>query len=110
MLVLALYQVPEKKAKKKKNKEAGGSLRHKGTSDAVSGETKISSCYEGDEDEEEEEEESNSPLKEKKKRAVSADLEAKAPKKERISLSDGSDADAEDIPEWRPRSKPLAAS
>src|SRR5215216_4790152 len=53
---------PEKKAKKK-SKEAKGGLRHKGTSDAVSGETEIPSSHEGDEDEEEEEAESDSPLK-----------------------------------------------
>ena len=49
MLVLAPYQVPEKKAKKK-SKEAKGGLRRKGTSDTVSGETKAHSSHEGDED------------------------------------------------------------
>ena len=38
MLVLALYQAPENKAKKK-GKEAKGGLRHKGTSVVVSEET-----------------------------------------------------------------------
>ena len=55
MLVPAPYQAQEKKAKKK-GKEAKSGLRHKGTSDAVSGDTKALSSHEGDEDEEEEEE------------------------------------------------------
>lgn len=98
MLAPASYQAPEKKAKKK-GKEAKGGLRHKGTSDAVFGDTEALSSHEGGEDEEEEEEESNSPLKgKKKKRAASADLEAEASKRRKISLSDGSDSDAEVIP------------
>ena len=59
MLVLAPYKALEKKTKMK-GKEAKSGLRHKGTSDATSGDTKAPS-HEGDEDEEEEE--SNSPLK-----------------------------------------------
>ena len=56
----------------------------------------------------EEEEESHSPLKGgKKKRGASADLEAEASKKGRISLTDDSESDAD---EWRPRPKPLAGS
>ena len=66
MLVPALYQAPEKKAKKK-GKEARSGLRRKGTSDAASGDTEALSSHEGDEDEEEEEE-SNSPLKGGKKK------------------------------------------
>ena len=54
---------PPGMAKKKKGKEAKDGLRRKGTSDAVSGETKVLSSHEGDEDEEEEEAESDSPLK-----------------------------------------------
>ena len=38
------------------------------------------------------------------------DLEAEASKKGKISLSDDSESDAEAIPEWRPRLKPLAES
>ena len=83
----------------------------KGTSDTASGDTEAPSSHEGDEYEEEEEEESNSPLKgRKKKRAASVDLEAEASKRGKISLLDGSDSDAEAIPEWCPRSRPLAAS
>ena len=54
MLVPTPYQASEKKAKKK-SKEAKDGLRCKGTSDAVSGDTKVLSSHEGDEDEEEEE-------------------------------------------------------
>ena len=61
MLVLAPYQAPEKKAKKK-GKEARGGLRRKGNSDVTSEDTEVLSSHEGYEDEEEEEE-SNSPLK-----------------------------------------------
>ena len=59
----------------------------------------------------EEEEESGSPLKgRKKKRVTSIDPEAEASKRGKISLSDGSDSDAEAIPKRRPRTKPLAES
>ena len=108
MLVLAPYQAPEKKAKKK-GKEAKSGLRRRGTSDAAPEDTEVLSSHEGDEDEEEEEEESNSPLKgRKKKRAASVDPEVEASKRGKISLSDGSDSDAEVIPERRLRSKSLA--
>ena len=107
MLVPAPYQAPEKKAKKK-SKEAKGGLRRKGASDVVSEDTETLSSHD---DDEEEEEESNSPLKGgKKKRGASVDLEAEASNKGKISLTDDSDTDAEAIPEWRPRSKPLAES
>ena len=110
MLVPAPYQAPEKKAKKK-SKEAKGGLHHKGTSHDVSGDTKVLSSHEEDEDEEEEEAESNSPPKgSRKKRAASVDPEAEAPKRGTISLPDGLDSNAEAIPEWRPRPKPLAES
>ena len=111
MLVPAPYQAPEKKAKKK-GKEAKGGLRRKVTLDAMSGETEAPSSHERDEDEEEEKEaENDSPLKgRKKKRAASVDPEAEAYKRGKTSLSDGLDSDAEGIPEWRPRSKPLADS
>ena len=61
MFIPAPYQEPEKA--KKNSKEAKGSLRRKGTSDAVSGETEALSSHEGDEDEKKEEGESDSPLK-----------------------------------------------
>ena len=110
MLVPAPYQAPDKKAKKK-GKEAKGGPRHKGPSDTMSGETEALSSHEGDDDEEEEEAESDSPLKgRKKKRAASVDPEAEASKRGKITLSDGSDTDAEHTPTRRPREKPLATS
>ena len=73
MLVPVPYQAPEKKAKKKKGKEAKGAPRHKGPSDIVYGETEALSSHDGDDEEEEEEVESDSPHKgRKKKRAASA--------------------------------------
>ena len=77
----------------------------------MSGETEVPSSHEGDEDEEEEAAESDSPLKgRKKKRAASADPEEGASKREKITLSDGLDTDAEHIPKRLPRAKPLATS
>ena len=97
------------KKDKKKNKEAESGLHHEGTSDAMSGGTEAPSSHEGDENEEEEEEEDNPPLK-GKKRADSIDPEARASKRGKLSLSDDSDSDIEDIPKPRPRTKPLAES
>ena len=98
--------MPEKNAKKK-GKEARSVLRRKGTSGVASRDTEALSSHEGDEDEEEEEDESNSPLKEKKKkRAASADPEAEVSKRGKISLSDGSDSDAEAIPSGTPGQSP----
>ena len=107
MLVPAPYQALEKKAKKK-SKAAKGGLRRKGASDVVSEDTKTLSSHDEDE---EEEEERNSPLKGgKKKRLASVELDTEASKKGRISLMDDSETNADDIHEWRPRSKPLAES
>ena len=109
MLVPAPYQAPEKKAKKK-GKEARSGLRCKGTSGIASEDTEVLSSPEGDEDEEDKEE-SNSPLKGgKKKRGASADLEAEASRKGKLSLSDDLESDVEAIHEWNPRPKPLAES
>nr|XP_045087525.1 fibrous sheath CABYR-binding protein-like [Aegilops tauschii subsp. strangulata] len=110
MLVLAPYQAPEKKAKKK-GKENKGGPRHRGPSDAMSGETEALSCHEGGEDEEEEEAESDSPHKgRKKKRTASEDPEEEAPKRGNIVLQDSSDSESEQIRKKLPRAKPLAAS
>ena len=100
MLVLAPYQAPEKKAKKK-GKEAKGGLRRKGTSDAVSGIPKLSPPTR---------EMKTKRRRRKKKMATFVDPEAEASKRGKISLSDGSDSDAEAIPKRRPRTKPLAES
>ena len=106
MLVSALYQVPEKKAKKK-GKETRGGLRRKDTSDTKSEDSKTSSSR----DEDVEEEESNSPPKgRKKKRPASADLEAEAAKKGKPYLSNDSKGDADAIQKRQPRPKPLAKS
>lgn len=109
MLVPAPYQAPEKKAKKK-GKEVRSGLRHKGTSDIMSEDTKALSSHEGDEDEEEEEENNSPPQGGKKKRGASADLEAEASKKGKLFLSDDSESDVEAVPEWHPRPKPSAES
>ena len=109
MLVPAPYQAPEKKAKKKKGKEAKGGPRHKGPSDTVSGETEALSSHEGDEEEEEEEAESDAPLRGRKKnRAASKDPEEEAPKRGKITLSNGSDPETKPIPKRLPRVNPLA--
>nr|XP_020155682.1 neurofilament heavy polypeptide-like [Aegilops tauschii subsp. strangulata] len=107
-----VIQVPVKKDNKKKNKEAESDLRHEGTLDALSGGTEAPSSHEGDEDEdeeEEEEEEDDPPLK-GKKRAQSADPEAGASKRGKLSLSDDSDSGAKAIPKPRSRAKPPAES
>ena len=62
------------------------------------------------EEEAEEEEEEDDPPRKGKKRAASADPEAEASKKGKISLSDDSDSDTEIIPERRLRPKPPAES
>ena len=90
MLVPVPYQAPEKKAKKKRGKEAKGDLCRKCPSDVVSGETEIPSSHEGDEDQEEEEAESDSPLKGRnKKRAASIDPEEGPSKRGKVTLLDG---------------------
>ena len=95
---------------KKKGKEARSGHRRKGTSDAASRNTEAPSSHEGDEDEEEEEE-SNSPLKGgKKKTGASVDLEVEASKKGMLSLLADSESDAEALPQWNPRPKPVAGS
>ena len=99
MLVPAPYQAPAKKDKKKKREES--------TSDAMSGDADAQSSHEGDDEEEEEEED---PLCKGKKRAASEDLEAEASKRDKITLPDDSESDAEAIPKHRRRTKPQADS
>ena len=109
MLVLAPYEAPEKKAKKKATGTRGG-LRPKGTSDVASEDTETHSTAEDDE-EEEEEEVRNFPLPEGgKKRVASIDLEAEASKEGKASFVDSSAWDVDSSPERRPRDKPLAES
>ena len=46
----------------------------------------------------------------KKKRAASMDQEAEASKKGKLSLSDDYESDADAIPEWHPKLKPVTES
>ena len=101
MLVPTPYQAPAKRDKKKKRK------REEGTSDTVSGEVDAQSSHEDDNDDEEEEED---PPRKGKKRAASEDLEGEASKRDKITLSDGSESDAEAIPKHRCWTKPQADS
>ena len=104
ILVLEPYQAPAKKDKKKKKKEEGAS-------DAVSGEADAQSSHEGDDDEEEEEEEEEEdPPRKGMKMAATEDLEAEASKRDKITLSDDSESDAEAIPKHRRQTKPQANS
>jgi hypothetical protein len=107
MLVPAPYQASEKKAKKKARETRSG-LRRKGTSDVTSEDTESHSS--AAEDDKEEEESNSSPEGRRKKRAVSANLEAEASKKGKVSLTDNSAWDVDGSPERRPRDKPLAES
>ena len=75
----------------------------------MSKEADAQSFHEGDDDNEEEEEEDDPPPK-GKKRAASKDLEAEASKRDKITLSDDSESDAEAIPKHRRRTKPQAES
>ena len=64
--------------------------------------------HKGDDDDEEEEEED--PPRKGKKRVASDDLEAEASKRDKITLPDDSESDAEVIPKHRRRTKPQADS
>ena len=99
MLVPAPYQAPTKKDKKKKEE---------GASDTVSGQADARSSHEGDDEEEEEEEED--PPRKGKKRVAPEDLEAEATKRDKITLPDDSESDAEAIPTHPRRTKPQANS
>ena len=103
MLAPAPYQVPVKEVKEESRKAKGG-LHSKGTPDAMSGETGAPSS----EDEGEEEGDIPSPLG--RKRTASADLEAEASKRGKISLSDGSGSEADVVARHLSWDKPLAES
>ena len=107
MLFPAPYDVPEKKAKKTANGGRSGILR-KGALDVSSEDETDSSVAE---DDGEEEEESGFPQEGgKKKREAPTNLEAKAPKRGKGSLTDNSAWDVKSSPERMPRIKPRAAS
>ncbi|KAM3409880.1 hypothetical protein ACQJBY_002250 [Aegilops geniculata] len=106
MLAPVPYQMPVREDKKK-SKRAEGGLRSKGILDATSGETEAPSSedeYKG------EEEEGDIPSPHGKKRTASEDLEMEAPKRGKISLSDGSGSDADVDAELLSRDKPFAES
>nr|XP_020160917.1 neurofilament medium polypeptide-like [Aegilops tauschii subsp. strangulata] len=105
MLAPAPYQMPAKEDKKK-SKRAEGGLRSKRILDATSGETEAPSSE--DEDEGEGEGDISSPHR--KKRTVSEELEVEAPKRGKISLSDGSSSEADVDKELLSRDKPFAES
>jgi hypothetical protein len=100
MLASAPYQVPEKESK-----EADGGLHSKDTMDATSGETEAPSSEDEDEGEED-----DIPSPHGKKRTASEDLEAKALKRGKTSLSDGSGSEANAAAGHLHRGKPLAES
>ena len=104
-----LVPVPYKASKKKTVKEAKktqGSLRRRGTSDAISEGSNIRSASEEDEEEEEDE----SPAGGRKKRAGSIHLEAESPKRGKAPLPEESTAAADSSPAWDPRAQPLVNS
>ena len=103
MLAPALYQVPQRKTRRKAKKDEGG-LHSKGILDATSVETQAPSS------EEEGEEEGDIPSPLGRKRTASADLEAEASKRGKISLSDGSGSEADVVPKYLRKDKPFAES
>ena len=102
MLAPASYQVAAKEGQNK-SKKAGGGLHSKGILDATSGETETPPS----EDEDQGGEEGEIPSPHGKKRTASKDLEVGAPKRGKISLSDGSGSEADVI---LSRDKPLDES
>ena len=106
MLVLAPYDAPEKKAKKKAVGTRKG-LRCKVVSDSSSDNTEVPSSHEN---EEEEEESSPHPAGGDKKRKAAPSGEAEGSKKGRILLLDCSTTATFSDEEWLPRDKPLAKS
>ena len=106
MLVLAPYEVPEDKAKKKAT-GTRKSLRRKVVSESSSEDTEGHSSN----DNEEEEEENPLPQTEgEKKRKVTPSGEAKGSKKGRTIPPDHSMTATYSEEEWLPRAKPLAKS
>ena len=105
MLVLAPYEAPEKKAKKKATGTSKG-LRCKVVSDSLFDNTEVPSSHEN----EEEEEESSPPSRGDKKRKAAPSGEAEGSKKGRTLLPDCSTTAAFSDEEWLPRDKPLAKS
>ena len=105
MLVLAPYEVPGKKAKKKAMGTRKG-LRHKAASDTSSEDAEVHSSNEDKEGEEE----VPPPTREEKKRKAAPSGEAEGSKKGRTLPPDHSTTAAYNDEEWLPRDKPLAKS
>ena len=105
MLVLAPYEVPAKKAKKKATGTRNG-LRRKVVLESLSDNTEAPSSHEN----EEEEEESSPPAGGDKKRNTAPSGEAEGSKKGRTLLPDRSTTATFNDEEWLPRDKPLAKS
>ena len=103
MLAPVPYQVPVKEIKEESKKAKGG-LHSKGTPDAMSGETRPPSS------EDEGEEEADIPSPHGKKRTASEDLEVEAPKRGKMSLSDGSGSEDDVAAQFLRKDKPLAES
>ena len=103
MLAPAPYQMSVREDKKK-SKRAEGGLRSKGIPDATSGEIEAPSS----EDEDEGEEEGGIPSPHGKKRTAFEDLEVEAPKRGKMSLSDGSGSKADVEADLFSRHKPFA--
>ena len=106
MLVLAPYEVPVKKAKKKATGTRKG-LRRKVISDSSSENSKAHSSHEN---EEEEEESSPPPAGGDKKRKAFPTGEAEGSKKGRTLPPDCATTAADSGDEWLPSDKPLAKS
>ena len=104
MLAPAPYQASAREDKKK-SKRAKGGLRSKGL-DATSGDTEAPSS----EYEDKGEEEADIPSPHGKKRAAFEDSEVEAPKRGKMSLSDGSGSEVDVDAELLSRDKPFAES
>ena len=103
MLAPAPYQVSAT-GDKEESKKAKGGLYSKGTPDTMSGEIGTPSS------EDKREGETDIPSPDGKKRAASEDLEAKAPKRGKMSLSGGSGSEDDVVAQFLRKDKPLAES
>ena len=92
------------KEDKEESKKAQGGLHSKGTPDAMSGESGTPSS------EDEGEEKADIPSPHGKKRTASIDLEVEAPKRGKMSLSDGSGSEADVDAKLLTRDKPFSES
>ena len=103
MLAPTPYQVPAKEDKEESEKARGDS-HPKGTLNAMSGETGIPSS------EDDGGEEADIPSPHGKKRTASEDLEVKAPKRGKMSLSGGSGSEDDVVAQFLRKDKPFVES